>query len=67
MNNREAAEKEWQEAKAWASAEEEKVKKALSEKNAFLGGLDTNNKSYSYIYEELKRRIKAIQAKYAAT
>ena len=65
MTNRQAAEKEWADVKAWAIDEEEKVAQNLQASGVYCGGLDTNQEAFAYIREATNRRLKEIQEKYS--
>lgn len=64
MNNREQAQKEYENVRQWVLDEEDKVVKRLKEEENYLGGLDTQREEFAYIYEERNRRIRTIKKKY---
>lgn len=64
MNDREQAQKEYEEVRQWVLDEEDKVVERLKEKGQYLGGLDTQKEEFAYIYEERNQRIKTIRDKY---
>lgn len=64
MNNKEAAQIEYEAVIKWVLNEEDKVEEKLKKNEKYLGGLDTQQEEFSYIYEERNRRIEAIKKKY---
>lgn len=66
MNNRELAQKEYEEVRQWVLDEEDKVVEQLKEKGEYFGGLDTQKEEFASIYEERNRRIQSIKKKYSA-
>lgn len=63
MTDLEKAQLEWNEVENWISSEEDKITAQLRAEGIQIG-LDTNNHRYQPIYDEAKRRLTAIKAKY---
>lgn len=64
MNNKGIAQTEYEAVIKWVLEEEDKVEEKLKKSGKYLGGLDTQQEEFAYIYEERDRRIMAIRKKY---
>lgn len=64
MNNKGQAQKEYEEVIQWVLNEEDKVVERLKKEGRYIGGLDTHQEEFAYIYEARNRMIQDIRNKY---
>ena len=63
MTDLEKAQIEWEKVENWVMSEEDKITAQIKAKGIQIG-LDSNNSRYQPIYDEAKKRLAEIKAKY---